>query len=123
MNEKKLTIEVDGKIIKLRLYRREFVEVESVKGMLFIDTGKVQRIKADDLPVGLTETTELQALYRRARGLGFLQETVRRLEGFHVGLATFSPAQVTVTLHIALSQEADQLDRYPPDTWTVVQMP
>ena len=125
MNEKKMTVEIDNKLIQLELWRRQYAEVKSVKGIMYVDTLYAERIHEDDLPSDLQKPWELQRLYRIARSLGNLQETVLSLEGFDAGRGGyFSPARTRAIVHIARAFEVEGMtNKYDKNEWVAVKMP
>lgn len=115
------TIEIDGKTVQLRLFRQEFVKVDTVKGPIYINTGKFESV---ELPLpGLKEPWDFQELYRKCRSLGVVFETVRSLQGFNPETGLYRPAFTQAVIHLGKSEEVGLDTRYGKGVWIGVKQP
>ena len=107
-------IQWEGRRLKITLYRAIYAMLPDPKGgFQYVLTG---REKLSELPDGL----DLSIITKRARGLGCLQYRgdVDRYDP-QGGRTIRSPAKAEIT--IALSKEADRLDKFPAGEWVPVQ--
>ena len=110
----KFEIQWEGRTLRLTIYRADYALLPAPRGgVQYILIG---RNKLEELPDDL----DLGVITKRARGLGVLQYHGDVDRHDPVGGRTIrSPARAEIT--IALSEEADRLDKFPRGEWVPVQ--